>query len=99
MVEGGPKKSKSGIKAEGKIEQKEKRMKVSLVESTKKKQASHFLELRERHQYSDERSSRIRALCVASIAAGTEGRRPNGQVVRIERTAERRRQRSREIID
>ena len=28
--------------------------------------------LRERHQYSDQRSSRIRALCVASTAAGTE---------------------------
>ena len=36
-------------------------------------EASHLLGLRGRHQYLDSRSSRIRAPCVASTAAGTEG--------------------------
>ena len=37
------------------------------------KEASHFLGLRERHQYSDHRSNRNRAPCVASTAVGTKG--------------------------
>ena len=41
--------------------------------STEKKEASHLLGLRGRHQYSDQRSNRNRALCVASTAVGTEG--------------------------
>ena len=41
--------------------------------STEKKEASHFLGLKRRHQYSDQRSNRDRALCVASTAVGTEG--------------------------
>ena len=41
-------------------------------ESTKK-EASHLLGLRGRHQYSGQSSSRIRAPCVASAALGTEG--------------------------
>ena len=41
--------------------------------STKKKEGSHLLGLRGRHQYSDERSNRNRAPCVAYIAVGTEG--------------------------
>ena len=41
--------------------------------STEKKEASHFLGLRGRHQYSDQRSNRNRAPCVASTAVGTEG--------------------------
>ena len=41
--------------------------------STEKKDASHLLGLRGRHQYSDQRSNRNRAPCVASIAVGTEG--------------------------
>ena len=41
--------------------------------STKKKEVSHFLGLRGRHQYSDQRSNRNRAPCVASTAVGTEG--------------------------
>ena len=46
--------------------------------STEMKEASCLLELRGRHQYSGHRSSRIRAPCVASAAAGTEGGgRPN----------------------
>ena len=42
-------------------------------ESTEKKEVSHFLGLRERQQYSDQRSNRNRAPCVASTAVGTEG--------------------------
>ena len=41
--------------------------------STEKKEASHLLGLRGRHQYSDQRSDRNRAPCVASTAVGTEG--------------------------
>ena len=41
--------------------------------STEKKEASHLLGLRGRHQYSDQRSHRNRASCVASTAVGTEG--------------------------
>ena len=41
--------------------------------STEKKEASHLLGLRGRHQYSDQRSNQNRALCVASTAVGYEG--------------------------
>ena len=41
--------------------------------STEKKEASHLLGLRGTHQYSDQRSNRNRAPCVASTAVGTEG--------------------------
>ena len=40
---------------------------------TEKKEASHLLGLRGRHQYSDQRSNRNRAPCVVSTAQGTEG--------------------------
>ena len=43
--------------------------------STEKKEASHLLGLRRRHQHSDQRSNRIRAPCVASTAVGTKGGR------------------------
>ena len=42
-------------------------------ESTEKKEASHLLGLRGRHQYSDQHSNRNRAPCVASTAVETEG--------------------------
>ena len=41
--------------------------------STEKKEASHLLGLRRRHQYSDQRSNRNRARCVASTAVGIKG--------------------------
>ena len=41
--------------------------------SIEKKDASHLLGLRGRRQYSDQRSNRNRAPCVASTAVGTEG--------------------------
>ena len=40
--------------------------------STEKNEASHLLELRGRHQCSDQRSNRNRAPCVASTAVGTK---------------------------
>ena len=42
--------------------------------SIEKKKASHFLGLIGRHQYSDQRSNRNRAPCVASTAMVTEGK-------------------------
>ena len=45
--------------------------------STEKKEASHLLGLRGRHQYSDQRSNRNRAPCVASTAVGPSERRTN----------------------
>ena len=42
-------------------------------ESTEKKETSHLLGLRGRHQYSDQRCNQNRAPCVASTAVGTEG--------------------------
>ena len=47
----------------------------ALWEPTEKKEASHLLGLRGRHQYSDQRSNRNRATCVASTAVRTKGRR------------------------
>ena len=41
--------------------------------STEENEASHLLRLRGRHWYSDQRSNRNRAPCVASTAVGTEG--------------------------
>ena len=68
--------------------------------STEKKEASHFLGLRGRHQYSDQRSNQNSAPCVASTAVGTEEERgPNGQIVSVKRAADGRRQRSRNIIN
>ena len=45
---------------------------VFFVGSTEKKEASHLLGLKERHQNSDQHSNRIRAPCVASTAVETE---------------------------
>ena len=41
--------------------------------STEKKEASHLLGLRGRHQYSDQCSNQNSAPCLASTAVGTEG--------------------------
>ena len=41
--------------------------------STQKKEASHLLKLRGRHQYSDQHFNRNRTPCEASIAVGTKG--------------------------
>ena len=46
------------------------RRRLVLWGSTEKKEASHLLGLRGRHQHSDQRSNRSRAPCVASTAVG-----------------------------
>ena len=67
--------------------------------STEKKEASHFLGLRERHQYSDQCSNQIRAPCVASTAVEIKrGGGPNGQIISVRKAADGRKQRSRKII-
>ena len=43
--------------------------------STEKKEASHFLGMRGKHQYSDQRSNRNRAPCEASTAVKPRARR------------------------
>ena len=78
VVEGDPKKDWSGIETEMGAELKEVGLEVGLVGSTEKKGASYLLGLIGRHQYSDQRSNRNRAPCVASTAEGTEGGGPNG---------------------
>ena len=68
--------------------------------STEKKEASHLLGLRGRHQYSDQRSNRNRAPCVVSIAVRTEEEEDEmGQIVSVKRAADGRRQGSRKIIN
>ena len=72
-IEGDPKKGWSGIEMEDGVVYEEVGLAVSLVGSTEKKENSHFLGLRGRHQYSDQRSNRNRAPCVAFTTVGTEG--------------------------
>ena len=64
------------------------------------KEASHFLQLRGRHQYSDQRSNQIKAPCMASDTVETE--RKKNQMDRsstIKKAADGKRHRSRQIID
>ena len=49
------------------------RRRLALCAFTEKKEASHLLGLRGRHQHSYQRSNRNRAPCVASTVLGTEG--------------------------
>ena len=63
----------------------------------KKKKTSHLLRFGGRHQYSDQRCSRIKAPCVAFTVVGTEGE--EDQIVSIKKVSDRRRQRSRKIVD
>ena len=56
-VEGDPKKSWSGIETKMVVKQDEVGLEVSSVESTERKEASHFLRLRGRYQYSEHRSN------------------------------------------
>ena len=62
-----------GLKRKGQVNKKRGGWKLAWWGFTEEKEASHFLGLRERHQYSDQRSSRIRAPCVASTAVEIEG--------------------------
>ena len=72
-LEGNSKKSWGEIKADGKLNKKKGSGRLAWWGSTKKKKASHFFGLKGRHRYSDQPSSQIRAICVASIAVGAKG--------------------------
>ena len=72
-VEGVPKKVGVGLKRRREPSRRTLGCRLALWGSTEKKEASHLLGLRGRHQYSDQRSNRNRAPCVASTAVGTEG--------------------------
>ena len=65
---------KIGVELKRRLEPSNKRLggKLAWWGSTEKTEASHFLGLRGRHQYSDQRSNRNRALCEASTAVETE---------------------------
>ena len=62
--------------------------------STEKKEASHLLGLRGRHQYSDQSS-----LCGLHRSGDRGGGGPDGQIVSIKRAADGRRKRGRKIIN
>ena len=84
---------------EGRVEDKRWGWRLACRGSIEKKETSHLLRLRKRHQYLYQRSSRIRAPGVVFTTVGTERERPNGQIVSIKRAADERRQKSRKIID
>ena len=96
-----PRKVGVGLKQRQELSKRRLGWRLAWWEATEKKEASHLLELRGRHQYSDQRSNQNRAPCVASITVGTEGEGggPNGRIVSIKRAADRRRKRGRKIID
>ena len=99
-VKGVSKKSWSGTETEARVEEKGLGWRIAWWEFTEKKN-SHLLGLRGRRQYSDQCSNQNRAPCVVSTTLETERseEKPNGQIVSINRAADRRRQRSRAIID
>ena len=68
-----PRKVGVGLKRRQKPSKRRLRWRLTWLGSTEKKEASHLLGLRGRHQYSDQRYNRNRAPCVASTAVGTEG--------------------------
>ena len=61
-----------GLKRRWELNKRRLGWRIAWWRSTEKKEASHFLGLRGRHQYSDQHSSRIRARCVPSAEAGTD---------------------------
>ena len=68
-----PRKVGVGLKRRRWLNKKRWNWRLVLWGSAEKKEASHYFGLRERHQYSDHRSSRTRAFCVASTAIGIKG--------------------------
>ena len=64
-VEGDSKKSWSGIGTERELSKRRWGWRLLAWLRSNEKEASHLLGLGGRHQYSDQRSSRIRASCVA----------------------------------
>ena len=77
-----PRKVVGGLKRRRELNERRLGWRLAWWESTEKKETSHLLGLRGRHQYSNQHSNRNRAFCVASTAVGTKGRRtkwPNCQ--------------------
>ena len=72
-VEGDPKKVEVGLKWRREPSRRRLGWRLAWWGFTEKKEASHLLGLRGRYQYSDQRSNRNRAPCVASTTVGTEG--------------------------
>ena len=68
-----PRKVGVGLKRRRELNKKSWGWRPAWWRSTEKKETLDFLGLRGRHQYSDQRSSRIKAPCVAFIVVGTEG--------------------------
>ena len=67
-----PRKVEMGLKQRRELNKRRFDWKLAWWGSTEKKEASHLLGLRGRHQYSDQHSNGIRAPCVASTAVGIE---------------------------
>ena len=67
--------------------------------STEKKEASHLLELRGKHQCSVQHSNQNSSLCGFHRSGDQGGGGPNGQMVSIKRTGDGRRQRGQKIIN
>ena len=96
-VEGDSKEIWSRIETEKKVEQKEMRLEVSLVENPlRRKEASYLLRLNGRP--STQTSIRSSSLCTLHRNRGRGREGPNNQVVSIKRAADGRRQRRRIII-
>ena len=76
-----PRKVEAGLKRRRESSRRRLGWRLAWWGSTKKKEASHLIGLRGRHQYSDQRSNRNRAPCVASTDVGTEGE--EDQMVRL----------------
>ena len=77
-VEGDPKNIGVGLKRRRELNMTRLGWRLAWWGSIEKK-ASHLLGLRGRHQYSDQRSNRIRAPCVASTTVGPRERRTEGE--------------------
>ena len=67
-----PRKVGVGLKRRRELSRRRLGWRLAWWRSTEKKEASHLLGLRGRHQYSYQRSNRNRATCLASTAVGTE---------------------------
>ena len=95
-VEGDPRKVGVGLKRRREPSRRRLGWSLAWWTSTGKKEATHLLGLRRRHQYSDQRSNRNSAPCVVSTAVGTDGGGgPNGQIISVKRTADGKRREAR----
>ena len=68
-----PRKAGVGLKRRRELNKKRLGWRLASWGSTEKKEVSHLLGLRGRHQYLDHRFSRITVPCMASTAVGAKG--------------------------